>query len=414
MDEDGKSSIVCEKGGKTLKSVPSRFKKNETVLRYQEVHKQLKDQYSRTRQMMEQAMEDRTVFEAWELLELQENPVAGPIVTPLVLLRADQADREPGLSGEQQEAALGLLTREGLVDWTGTITPVQEDTGFLIAHPWDLYEKDCWHQYQRLLFEKQIRQPFKQVFRELYVKLEEELEKTESAMFAGNQIQPKKTAGTLRTRRWVADYEDGLQKVYYRENIVARIYAMADWFSPSDIEAPTLEAVVFYDRKSMKPLRIREIPDVIYSEVMRDVDLAVSTAHAGGVDPETSRSTVEMRSAIIQCSLELFRLKNVRLEKTHAFIDGKLGQSCPSDGKCHGICGARPLPAPGTDLPSLCGRRSEDGGDPVKDPAVCRRRPDQGSRDPVPDPLTGRQLLAVLFVFFLEILPPLFTVGAFL
>ena len=73
----------------------------------------------------------------------------------------------------------------------------------------------------------------------------------------------------------------------------------------------------------MKPLRIREIPDVIYSEVMRDVDLAVSTAHAGGVDPETSRSTVEMR---IQCSLELFRLKNVRLEKTHAFIDGKLGQ----------------------------------------------------------------------------------------
>ena len=82
---------------------------------------------------------------------------------------------------------------------------------------------------------------------------------------------------------------------------MARIYAMADWFSPSDIEAPTLEAVVFYDRKSMKPLRIREIPDVIYSEVMRDVDLAVSTAHAGGVDPETSRSTVEMRSAIIQC-----------------------------------------------------------------------------------------------------------------
>ena len=107
----------------------------------------------------------------------------------------------------------------------------------------------------------------------------------------------------------------------------------------------------------MKPLRIREASrHRIYSEVMRDVDLAVSTAHAGGVDPETSRSTVEMRSAIIQCSLELFRLKNVRLEKTHAFIDGKLGQytasiwaaeSSTSMGECHGICGARPLPAAG-------------------------------------------------------------------
>lgn len=56
---------------------------------------------------------------------------------------------------------------------------------------------------------------------------------------------------------------------------------MADWFSPSDVEAPTLEWVVFSDRKTFKPLKIREIPDVLYSEVMRDVDLAVSVAHAG-------------------------------------------------------------------------------------------------------------------------------------
>ena len=119
-----------------------------------------------------------------------------------------------------------------------------------------------------------------------------------------------------------------------------------------------------------------------YSEVMRDVDLAVSTAHAGGVDPETSRSTVEMRSAIIQCSLELFRLKKCPVWKRpmrHRRKAGAVIRSiwaaesstrwempwylwCPSN-----------LPAPGTDLPSLCGRRSEDGGDPVKDPTVCRR-----------------------------------------
>ena len=145
-------------------------------------------------------------------------------------------------------------------------------------------------------------------------------------MFSGNQIQPQKTVGALRSRRWVADYEDGLQKIYYKENIVARIYAMADWFSPSDVEAPTLEWVVFSDRKTFKPLKIREIPDVLYSEVMRDVDLAVSVAHAGGVDPETSHSTVEMRKAVVECNLELFKIKNVRLEGSHAFIDGKLGQ----------------------------------------------------------------------------------------
>ena len=101
---------------------------------------------------------------------------------------------------------------------------------------------------------------------------------------------------------------------------------MADWFSPSDIEAPTLEWVVFSDRKTGEARKIKEIPDVIYSEVMRDVDLAVSVAHAGGVDPETSHSTIEMRRAIAECSLELFRIENVRLEGSHALIDGKLGQ----------------------------------------------------------------------------------------
>jgi hypothetical protein len=58
---------------------------------------------------------------------------------------------------------------------------------------------------------------------------------------------------------------------------------------------------------------------------MRDVDLAVSVAHVGGVDPETSHSTVEMRKVILEFNKELFGLDNVRIEGTHAFIEGKLG-----------------------------------------------------------------------------------------
>ncbi|MBQ2153207.1 MAG: DUF4132 domain-containing protein, partial [Clostridia bacterium] len=130
----------------------------------------------------------------------------------------------------------------------------------------------------------------------------------------------------LKTRRWVADYEDGLQKIYYDDNVIATIYAEADWFSPADIEAPTIEGVCFTDRKTYAPLNIEEVPDVIYSEVMRDVDLAVSVAHAGGVDPETSHSTIEMRSVIADYNIKLFGLKNVSVEKNHIMIDGKWGK----------------------------------------------------------------------------------------
>ena len=321
VDENGKSSLNCRKDGKNLKSVPAKYKKNETVKKYQEMNKQLKEQYSRTKQMMEQAMEDGTDFEVWEFLELRMNPVVRPIVEFLVVKLSDHGNGPISADGK-----MGFLTEDGIEDDSGNVTPVKPDGKILIAHPFDLYASGHWHEYQRLLFERKIRQPFKQVFRELYLKLGEELEKTESRLFAGNQIQPQKTAGTLRGRRWVADYEDGLQKVYYKENIVACIYAMADWFTPSDIEAPALEWVAFYDRKTGQPKKLKEIPDVIYSEVMRDVDLAVSVAHAGGVDPETSHSTVEMRRAIAQCNLDLFKIRNVRLEGSHAMIDGKLGR----------------------------------------------------------------------------------------
>lgn len=312
VDEDGKSRFECRKNGKVLKSVPAKFKKDETVLEYQDVNKKFKEQYSRTKQMMEQAMEDRTAFEVWEFLNLQKNPVVRPIVEPLVVMAADNR--------------LGFLTESGLMDWSGTLTEISPDEKILIAHPFDMYKEGHWHEYQKLLFERQMKQPFKQVFRELYVKLDDELDKEHSLMFAGNQIQPQKTVGALKSRRWVADYEDGLQKVYYRENIVARIYAMADWFSPSDIEAPTLEYVVFTNRKTFETITIKDVPDMIYSEVMRDVDLAVSVAHAGGVDPETSHSTVEMRRAIVECNLELFKVKNVEVKGSHAFIEGKRGR----------------------------------------------------------------------------------------
>ena len=196
---------------------------------------------------------------------------------------------------------------------------MSDDTKLRVAHPFDLYNKKIWADWQQFFLERGekegVRQPFRQVFRELYVKLPEELDKDKSLLFAGNQISTSRTVGALKNRRWIADYEDGLQKVYYRDDIIASIYAVADWFSPSDIEAPVLEGVFFVNRRTYEPMKIRDIPDIVYSEVMRDVDLAVSVAHAGGVDPETSHSTVEMRKVILAFNMKLFGISNVTLDK---------------------------------------------------------------------------------------------------
>lgn len=310
VDENGKADIICKKEEKILKSVPARLKKNEYIVRLNENKKKLNEQFKRTKFMFEQAMEEETEFLAEEIEILHNNPVANAVVRSLLFV-----------SGEK----VGFIEDGKLVDYAGYETTLLNRDIVKVAHPYHLYTDGHWTEYQKVLFDKQIVQVFKQVFRELYVKTEEELEMNYSRRYSGNQIQPQKTVACLKGRRWVADVEDGLQKVYYKENVIARIYAMTDWFSPSDIEAPTLEWVEFSDRRTGKEIKIKDVKNVIFSEVMRDVDLAVSVAHAGGVDPQTSHSTVEMRAALLSFLLPLFKLNNVRIQANHAIVEGHYG-----------------------------------------------------------------------------------------
>ena len=308
---DGAVSLVCTKGGKPLKAVPAKLKKNAYVLELKDAEKNLKEQYRRAKKMLEEMMEDGTPLLACEIANVMTyNPVIAPLLKSLVF---------------QSGTALGFYADGALVAADGARTELAEDAEVKIAHALDLYESGTWADYQKYLFEKEIRQPFKQVFRELYIKTADEHGKESSHRYAGHQVQPAKTVALLKTRRWVIDGSEGLQRIYYKANIIARIYALADWYSPADIEAPTLEWVEFFDRKTFQRLPIDDVPDLIFSEVMRDVDLVVSVAHVGGVDPEASHSTVEMRRAIVQFNLPLFKLDNVQLEGAHAHIHGKLG-----------------------------------------------------------------------------------------
>ncbi len=315
VDDSGKADLIISKAGKSLKTIPAAIKKNEKFIEIKEFKDKLKRQYSRSVAMFEKSMEDREIYGYEELKALCANPVLSSIITKLVFV-----SEKTGAAGMLKAGENEKLPAEFLLD--------EKEEKIRIAHPYDLYKEGSWTKYQKLFFEKAKdgeKQPFKQVFRELYVKLDEELDKNKSLMFAGNQIQVGKTLGCLKGRRWVADYEDGLQKIYYADNIIAQIYAVADWFSPADAEPPVLEWVVFSDRKTGKFLKMSEIPDILYSEVMRDVDLAVSVAHAGGVDPQTSHSTIEMRRVVLEFNLELFGIKNVSFEKNHALIKGKYG-----------------------------------------------------------------------------------------
>ena len=313
VDDEGKADIIVTKGDKTLKSIPDKYKKNKEVEALKDSKTYLTKQYSRTRLSLEQAMLSQTLFTAAELAKILEHPVVKAMLSKLVLFNP-----ETQASGFWQDGK--LLSAEG------TLTPLKATDKLLIAHPSHLFYAVQWDLYQKYLFDKEIKQPFKQVFRELYIPTKDELETSNrSERYQGHQVQPQKTVALLRGRGWTVNYEEGLQKVYHKEGFRATIYAAADWYTPSDVEAPTLEYVVFYNLKDGKEVPMKEINPVIFSEVMRDVDLVVSVAHVGGVDPEASHSTMQMRSALARESARLFKLQNVEVKERYILVKTEHG-----------------------------------------------------------------------------------------
>jgi len=59
-------------------------------------------------------------------------------------------------------------------------------------------------------------------------------------------------------------------------------------------------------------------------EVMRDLDLVVSVVHAGEIDPESSTSSIESRSALYRETAALLNFGNIQLSEKHVIVDGKL------------------------------------------------------------------------------------------
>ena len=301
---NGGVAIVCTKDGKDLKSVPSRINKDPYIVQLKEAKTELNDQYSRTRLFLETAMTEESALTAQELRGLLDNPNLRPLAETLIF---------------QSGKRFGMACDDGLKDCDGKVVPWKSVKEATVAHPYRLFETKTWGKWRGYIFESKIKQPFKQAFRELYLKTDEELDRRETARYAGCQIQPTKAATLLKKRGWRVDWYDGLGKFDRRHKISATLVAEADWFTPADIEAPTLDGVAFYGVD-----KIKDVPDVLFSEIMRDVDLAVSVAHAGGVDPEASHSTMEMRAELLRLTLPMFGLSNVKVEERYALVEGKL------------------------------------------------------------------------------------------
>ncbi|MEA2844586.1 MAG: hypothetical protein QOJ69_2257, partial [Actinomycetota bacterium] len=313
VDDEGAPYIRVRRGDRSLKAVPPKSKKSRDVADLLARKTALTRQASRVRASLEAAMVNQAGFVTDDLSVLDRHPVVAPMLSLVVFADEDGA----------------LVRRAGpgrFVDVGGAVTSPE---GVLrLAHPVDLLAGGDWIAWQEQLFVDEQRQPFKQVFRELYALTDtERAARPGSHRYEGHQVQPRQALALLGRRGWLADRDSGeVARVFHSHGIAARLRFVDGFGTPADVELPTVEGIYFTKQGKWVAENIETVPPVVFSETMRDLDLVVSVAHAGGVDPEASHSTVEMRAALVRETTRVHKLDNVREVNSHVVINGALGE----------------------------------------------------------------------------------------
>lgn len=308
---DAQPEVTVRRGEKPLKAVPPTVRKHPKIAALVERKADLKRQASRVRQSLEGMMVRGDAFTGDELRKLFEHPLVRPVLERLVILGE-------GIGGYP------IAGGQALEDHAGKREPVKHDEQLRIAHPHDLFSAGAWEKWQHDCFLRERVQPFKQVFRELYVPTaQEKSDSGASHRYHGQQVNPRQAMALWGSRGWGTN--DEISKTFHDLGIVAEVFFRHHGWTPAEVEGLTLEAIRFRRRGEYKPMPLEEVPPRIFSEVMRDCDLVVSVAHVGGIDPEASASTVEMRSALVRETCALLNITNYRVSGNHLLIDGQLG-----------------------------------------------------------------------------------------
>lgn len=287
-------SYEIKKNDKSLKTFPKELRDLSGYKDFLTKRKELSKQASLIKYSLEDAMIKGIVFTGEELNNYKEHKILSIFLSNLLF-----------------------------VDESHNIVFYDEiklDKKYRIAHPVDMF--DSWDIWQKEVFTRGMKQPFKQVFRELYILSSDETG-TVSMRYSGHQVKQNIATSLLRSRGWTVTYEGEVFKRF--DDVIVNVVFKKMYFTPGEIESPVIDGIFFMGR-DRKILDLSVIDKILFSEVMRDLDLVVSVAHEGGVEPEVHTSTIEMRKALVRESINLLGLNNVSLKDNFCLIDGGLGK----------------------------------------------------------------------------------------
>jgi len=184
------------------------------------------------------------------------------------------------------------------VDQDKNIVPIIDIARVWLWHPAlvTLGEVQSWRAF---LIEKEIQQPIKQAFREIYLLTDAELNtRTYSNRMASHLLKQHQFSSLAKVRNWKytiqGQFDNGADGTAHIDLPACGLIA-AYWTEGVDAQDAvsdlgifnyvSTDQVRFSDKVTKEPIQLIDVPVQVFSEVMRDVDLFVGVTSVGN-DPE--------------------------------------------------------------------------------------------------------------------------------
>jgi Domain of unknown function (DUF4132) len=319
--EGTEAAIVVERGGKRLKAVPKAVRSDPAYGEAREVQERLRGQARRLRSgLLEPLVTDGTPIAVADLAALLRLP-AGREMIPALLWRTADGSVTGLLETDADGDEDPVLSLRGL---DGVATPV---TGRLHAvHPWDLFTAGTLAAWQQAVFTRRIVQPVRQVFRELYVLTPAEEEAgTRSTRFAGHRIDGARASRLLATRSWrlaPGDFDGAATRRFGELEARLAFDEMGHFLG----EGAAVTGEIRFRRGESETVPLAQVPPLVLSEAMRDVDLVVSVAALVSTDRPYSTATVASRGELLAALAADLGLESIAVDGAFARVRGSLAQ----------------------------------------------------------------------------------------
>lgn len=275
------ATLTWEKDGRPLRSTPAPVRRDHPALlkELRELVKRVDAQLVTLARALEGGFTVDTAHPyAWWRAELVEHPLARTVVRRLIW----EVEVEPG-------------RWQAVLPEAGEFPDAPDDDASVrLWHP-IRSTPDEVRAWRDLLVERSIRQPFKQAFREIYLLTPAEAEtRVYSNRFAAHLVHYRRLFALFRARGWrsrlLGPWDDGdgdgaERRLGAGEWQVVFFHTWYDWADGDELASTDQVRFLRRSEGTWREAPLADVPPLMFSEAMRDVDLFVGVTSIAA-DPD--------------------------------------------------------------------------------------------------------------------------------